>query len=79
MFQKDWTTCSKYVNHSELNSQHILGIPMQRFNEHENRHYPNESDTQMSSENYEESGYNFNLDLLTSCTKCVFHILGDVD
>jgi hypothetical protein len=33
----------------------------------------------MSSENYEESGYSFNLDLLTSCNKCVFHILGDVD
>ena len=25
VFPKDWTTCSKYVDHSRFNSQHNLG------------------------------------------------------
>ena len=34
------------------------------FNEHENLHFDNGKDIHTSSENHEESGYNFNLELL---------------
>ena len=35
-------------------------------NEHENLHFGNEHNIHMSSNNYEESGYDLDLDLLTT-------------
>ena len=35
------------------------------FDEYENLHFDNEYDIHMSSKNYEDSGYDLNLDFLT--------------
>ena len=56
MFERDWTTCSKYANHSKLNYCTCSGreeeTHIQSLNEHENLHFDNELDIYMSSENH---------------------------
>ena len=53
-----------------------------RSNEHENPHFNNHWNIHMGCKNYEERGYDFNLDLICypSRTKLnhMFHILGDL-
>ena len=40
MFERDWTTCSTFVNRSRFNSQHNWGT-IRAFNELENLHFDN--------------------------------------
>ena len=76
VFERDWTLCSKYAIHSRLKSQYNWGGATWPFNEHECLHFGKK----MSSKNYtKESGYDCNeLDLLTTHTNRLFHILGEV-
>ena len=49
MSNKDWITCSKYVDHPRLNSQHDFS---ETYNdEHKNLHFNTEEDIRMSFEN----------------------------
>jgi hypothetical protein len=48
------------------------------LDEYKNLHFEIEQGIPISSKNYEESGYNLDLDLLPSCINYVFHILGEV-
>ena len=62
--KRDWSTCSKYDNHSRLDSQHNWRGPTWQWNEHEDFHYNSEQDIQLISDDYEESGYGLDLDML---------------
>jgi hypothetical protein len=61
--KRDWTDCSQYDNHSKLNSQHTWGNRM-TISKHKILHFDSES-FHMNSKNYQQSGYNANLNLLT--------------
>jgi hypothetical protein len=56
MFERDWITCSKFVNHCSLDSQHNWQGSVRPFNEKENRHFDSKEVIHMSSKNYEEGG-----------------------
>ena len=64
MFKRDWNSCLKYDYLYRLNSQQNGGNLYEHFDEHKNLHFHNE-DIYISSNNYEESEYDLNLDLLT--------------
>lgn len=51
VFQRDWTTCSKYGNHSRLRSEHNWCRYIYPCNEHKNLHFDNEDGIHMSSTN----------------------------
>ena len=53
--------CSKFVNYSRLDNQHNWGDVYDQSIRKDNSH----SDINMSFKNYEENGYDLNLNLLT--------------
>lgn len=64
--KRDWTTCSKFANHTRLNNQRNWGDLYDHFNEHETLHLDGGGDTQMSSKNImRQMGYGHDWDLLT--------------
>ena len=59
VFKKN-SECSKYNNHSKLNSQHIWRTLIYSFIEHKNLHFDSVEDIHdihMSSKKYEDCGY----------------------
>ena len=64
VFKRDWTTCSKFVNHSRLNSQHNWGDLYDHLMSKRIFTLIIIEDIHMSSKNYEENGYSHDLDLL---------------
>jgi hypothetical protein len=58
--------CSKTDNHSKFNGQLYWEdvYDYMTYYEHKNVHFDIEKDIKLSSKNYEESGYNLNLDHL---------------
>ena len=67
VFEWDSTMYTKYENHSRLNCQHNQRDLYESwpFHEHESLYFEDEYDIHMNFENYKESGYNLDLDLLT--------------
>ena len=65
MFQRYWVARYLHDNHSKLNNQHNLRIPIRRPpNEQEKLQVDNDKDIRTSSENYEERGCGLDLNLL---------------
>jgi hypothetical protein len=64
VFKKDWTTSSKYLNHSRFNNQHDWGDLYDHLMNTRNVHFDNEEDIHMSSKTYEANDYGNELDLL---------------
>ena len=54
----------KYANYFKLKSN-IIGRTYMTINDHENSHFDNALDIQMSSENHEKNGYGLDLEMLT--------------
>ena len=57
VFTRDWTPCSKYGNHSRLNSQRVIEGDLNDHLITEDFHFEEVRDTHISSKNYKANGY----------------------
>jgi hypothetical protein len=64
MFKRDWTTCSKHVNHFRHKSQLNWENPLSSFDKNMIPHFGIKLDISMSSKHYEGPQYMHDLDLL---------------
>lgn len=66
VLDRDWTMCSRFINHFRCNIQHNWGggLLYDRLIIQEGLHFINDLDVHMSSENYNESGHRHDLELL---------------